>query len=90
MPHLPPDEEDYADDKAIARLFRQVSQDRNYGNVNNGDNRVMNWLLATLSALSVAGILGDVVMYAKVETLQSTMELILSGKLVIVQVPKLP
>jgi len=87
-PHLPPDEEDYADDKAIARLFRQVSQDRNYGNVS-GDSKIMNWLLATLSALSVAGILGDVVMYAKVETIQSTLELILSGKIVIVQVPKL-
>jgi hypothetical protein len=88
-PHLPPDEEEYADDRAIQRLFRQYSQDRNYGNVQVTDNKLMNWLLATLSALSVAGILGDVVMYAKVETIQTTMQLILEGKIVIVQVPKL-
>jgi hypothetical protein len=50
-------------------------------------SKVTNWLLAILSALVIAEMLGGVQLYAKVEALQSTMQLIVEGKIVIVKVP---
>jgi hypothetical protein len=82
-PHLPPDDEsDY--DEYIRRVA--ISAVGGYGNSNGAGARATNWLLTILSGLVLAEMLGGVVVYGKVEALQSTMNLIVEGKIVIVKV----
>lgn len=49
--------------------------------------KLTNLLLTILSLLVVAEMIGGVNLYAKVEAMQSTMQLIVDGKIVIVKMP---
>lgn len=49
--------------------------------------KLTNVLLTILSLLVVAEMVGGVNLYAKVEAMQSTMQLIVDGKIVIVRMP---
>lgn len=58
-----------------------------YESSENSAIKLNNWLLTVAGLLLVAGIVGEVNLYAKVEAIQTTMQLILDGKIVIVKVP---
>lgn len=58
-----------------------------YEAADTASTKLTNGLLTILSALIVAAVVGEVNLYAKVEAIQATMQLIVDGKIVIVRVP---
>ena len=83
-PHLQPDDpSDY--DEYIRRVARQEAV--GIGNIihGGGTNSLTNWLLGIMGVLVAAEILGGVELYAKVESMDNTMQLLLAGKIVIVR-----
>jgi hypothetical protein len=71
-------------DEYIRRVARQAVV--GMGNtVHNGSSTLTNWLLAIMGVLMTSMILGGVTLYAKVESIDSTMQLLLAGKIVIVR-----
>jgi hypothetical protein len=81
----------YAEMDALRRYVAIRTGGSGNGNVYieppSGGSKLTNTLLGILSALVVAEMLGGVGLYAKVEALQTTMQLIVDGKILIVKVP---
>jgi hypothetical protein len=73
----------------VAIKVNEASPAYGSGNVYEASSsiKLTNWLLTVAGLLLVAGIVGEVNLYAKVEAIQSTMQLIVDGKIVIVRVP---
>ncbi len=88
-PRNPPDDPgepaDY--DEYIRHVVREEATAlRSLLDTSNG--RMTNWLLAIMGVLMTTGIIGGVNLYAKVESIDNTMQLLLAGKIVIVQPSK--
>jgi len=91
----PDDPEGYHSEMAALRRYVTLKVDsisEGSGNIYENESasataKLTNWLLTVLSCLVVAEMIGGVNLYAKVEALQTTMQLIVEGKIVIVRVP---
>lgn len=70
------------DPRDYARLGREM--DKRYM-IYNGSTKIVTTLLALMNILTAAAIVGGVVMYGRVEALDSKVDLILSGRLRIVE-----
>jgi hypothetical protein len=68
------------------RDYEQLGRhmDKRY-QIYNGSTKIVTTLLALMNILTAAAIVGGVVMYGKVEALDSKVDLILSGRLRIVE-----
>lgn len=62
----------------LERRYRGSSSQINYGS-QNGNGKYITSLLTIMSALITAAILGGVVMYGKIQELETKMDLIIGG-----------
>jgi hypothetical protein len=82
----PDDPGDLADyDEYIRRVARQAVIGMGNTVHNGSSSKLTNWLLTIMSILVAGEMVGGVGLYAKVESIDTTMQLLLAGKIVIVR-----
>ncbi len=63
------------------RLLKYRDRDMGSGNVFNGSTKIITSLLALMNILTAAAIVGGVVMYGKVTSLEDKVNLIIAGRI---------
>lgn len=85
-PRIPPDD---PSDEGYGLPQRHAYPSPNYGNIAGAvpTSGLTNLLLTIVGGLAIAGVIGEVKLYAQMSAMQSTLDLIVAGKIVIFKMP---